>query len=112
MNEFESKDEWCYDYSKHKIFELYNLPPIGIDFYHNNIQFCIKKFKLLDIENYTFEFELYFKCKKCKEDNTFLQKIIFSDTDYIPKYFDYPCIKCKSNFHSDSFFTNFWMEDD
>ena len=109
LQNYESMNEWFYDYENHEIFHLFNLPPMGKEYTQDKTIFQIKRFKCADFVKNLFNFELSFICKKCKKENIFIQQIYFSESCYEPLNFDYLCEKCNLNFHSDSTFKRFYM---
>ncbi|MCF2141051.1 MAG: hypothetical protein K9W44_13415 [Candidatus Lokiarchaeota archaeon] len=109
LQNIENAYEWQTNYDNYEILELYGIKPINVEYIQDNTRFKIIKFRCLDSIEGQFEFELFFKCKRCNKENIFTIQIKYSEDEYAPKYFDESCKKCGLIFHSDTFFKRFSM---
>ncbi len=91
--------------------ELSFFPKLGQIRSQNMVNLQICRYRRLEVSGLVFEFEIQFRCKRCNEITTFIQKIKISEDHYDPFHFHYPCKQCNLIFYCDSYFRVFYIDD-
>lgn len=91
--------------------ELTYLPKLGEDRRQNGTVMKIHKYHRIHEPGLVFELEIEFLCKKCGIATTFIQRMHISEEQYEPFYFHAACQQCHLNFHCNSYFQRFYMDD-